>query len=149
MVTVISRLESKSAFDPTVPVIKTDYTLPSLTSAFHGQDAIISCLPMRAIQQEIVCIDAAIAAGVKWFVPSEWGCPTTPEMVELLPILGVKQKSVEYLRKKEKEGLNWTAVCPGLFLDWVRFFPLSFPTRVHETSGERKNGKGEYELIKK
>lgn len=63
-------------------------------------------------------IDAAIQAGVKRFVPSEFGGDTSNEKgAGLLPaFFRPKEEVVEYL--KGKEGvLSWTAFVTGPFFD--------------------------------
>ncbi|KAF2436256.1 NAD(P)-binding protein [Tothia fuscella] len=117
-ITIITRPDSNSKFDSSIPVIKVDYNLPSLTKAFQNQDAILSCVKISAVPLEKIFIDAAVAAGVKWFFPSEYGHPLSKEVLELSPTSGVKVESIEYLRKMEGRGLRWVGVTTGLFLDW-------------------------------
>lgn len=63
-------------------------------------------------------IDVAIEAGVKRFVPAEWGANSTNERcVELVPLMREKRNVVEYLRGKEAEGLSWTSFVTGQFFD--------------------------------
>lgn len=117
-VTVLSRPDSKSTFPSEVKVVKSDYSSDSLKSAFAGQDAIVSIVgtPGFAAQQTI--IDAAIASGVKRFIPSEYGCDTSsPDVVKLVPFLGGKRQVVEYLQTKES-SISWTALITGPFFDW-------------------------------
>jgi len=65
-------------------------------------------------------IDAAVKAGVKRFIPSEYGIDTSLQHVpELVPPAKGKQEVVAYLKTKEQEGLSWTAICVGAFFDWV------------------------------
>lgn len=67
-------------------------------------------------------VDAALAAGVKRFLSSEFSVNTMSKAVrELVPLFEVKMELIEYLRGKEKEGLSWTGVGAGLLLDWVSF----------------------------
>jgi hypothetical protein len=64
-------------------------------------------------------IDAAVAAGVKRFLPSEFG-PNTQDsrVVEFIPILPSKVEAVNYLRSKESK-MEWSSLVTGLWFDWA------------------------------
>ncbi|KAL6835502.1 NmrA-like family domain-containing protein [Trichoderma camerunense] len=69
--------------------------------------------------------DAAVAAGVQWFIPSEFGHDTTnPRVVEVLPPFYEKVKIIDHLRSREKDGLNWTSLHTGFFFDFGLTFDL-------------------------
>lgn len=74
-------------------------------------------------------IDAAIAAGVQRFVPSDFGSNTTDAKLRaIVPASESKFGTVNYLKSKEKE-ISWTSFITGAFFDWclmVGFFGLSF-----------------------
>jgi uncharacterized protein YbjT (DUF2867 family) len=123
-VSIITRPDSTSTFPSTVNVIKTPYDLASLTTAFKGQDAVVAALAPQGLAIEPTLVDAATAAGVKWFIPSEYGHDTTdPKVVARIPLLKSKVAVIDHLRTKEKDGLSWTAVEVGLFFDWVCLSP--------------------------
>ena len=64
-------------------------------------------------------VDAAAKAGVKYFVPSEFGHDTTdPKVLELLPVFKAKTAVTKKLESHE-EKMGWTGIVTGLFLDWV------------------------------
>jgi putative NADH-flavin reductase len=67
-VSVLTRESSNSTFPTTATVHKTDYTLPSLIRAFTNQDAVISCIATFSAS-----LQSAITAGIKRFIPSEYG----------------------------------------------------------------------------
>ncbi|KAF2010757.1 isoflavone reductase family protein-like protein CipA [Aaosphaeria arxii CBS 175.79] len=117
--TVLSREDSKSTFPANVKVIRADYTSSeSLTSAFKGQDAVVSLVGGMALGDQKNFIDAAIAAGVQRFLPSEYGVDTAnPQTLEIAPIMGAKNATVEYLRSKEDQ-ISWTSIQTGAFFDW-------------------------------
>ncbi|KAH7025328.1 hypothetical protein B0J12DRAFT_733140 [Macrophomina phaseolina] len=120
-VTVISRVDSKATFPPGTTVIRADYTSPaSLRAALANQDAVVSLLGHTAYTTtQKLAIDAAAAAGVRRFIPSEFGVDTSSdEVVARVPFVRAKREVVEYLRGKEGEGLEWTAVITGTFFDW-------------------------------
>jgi hypothetical protein len=71
-------------------------------------------------REQASIIDAAVAAGVKRFIPSEYGIDTSiPEVATLVPPTQGKQETIKYLRTKESSGLSWTAICVGAFFDWT------------------------------
>lgn len=118
--TVITRAESTSAFPPNVKVVKTEYTEKNIAKALQGQDAVLCLIDAGALQVESLIIDAAASAGVKWFIPSEFGHNTLDSRVlEALPILKGKVKVTAQLRSKEQQAMQWTGIVTGLFFDWV------------------------------
>ena len=74
-------------------------------------------------------IDAAVSAGVKRFIPSEFGSNTlNTKVVELFsPALDMKVDVLKYLKEQEGRGLSWTGIATGPFFDWVSLFLLSPP----------------------
>jgi uncharacterized protein YbjT (DUF2867 family) len=118
--TVLSRQQSSSQFPEGVRVIRTDYDDPeSLESAMQGQDVVISTIGGAATGDQNRFIDAAVAAGVKRFLPSEYGPNTQdPRVVGLIPILPSKVQTVDYLRSKE-DRMEWTSLVTGLWFDWA------------------------------
>jgi putative NADH-flavin reductase len=113
---------SPSTLPPSIPTISADYTsLPSLTAAFQGQDAVVSSVSSTpaATRSQMLLIDAAVAAGVKRFLPSEYGVNSQTLPPGLKELRGDKSRVVEYLRGKESEGFGWTGLSTGQFFDWV------------------------------
>ncbi|KAJ9139081.1 NAD(P)-binding protein [Pleurostoma richardsiae] len=83
-----------------------------------GQDAVISMLPIIALDVQDTVIEAAIAAGVKRFIPSEYGSDSmNPAVLAAVPFFEAKKKYLEYLKSKE-DVISWTAVFTGPFFDW-------------------------------
>ena len=72
-VTILSRESSTKTFAEDIEVLRTDYTRNSLVSAFTNQDAVVSTIATFSTHIQASIIDAAIEAGVKRFVPSEYG----------------------------------------------------------------------------
>lgn len=122
-VSVITRPDSKATFPDGVTVLRANTTdVSALTEALKGQDAIVSLLSEPALQDHL--LEAAKAAGLKWFVPSEFGHDTTDPLVLSLPLplFGVKK---DFTKKLDESGLGWTGIIPGMFFDWVRYSPLA------------------------
>ncbi|CCF47008.1 isoflavone reductase [Colletotrichum higginsianum] len=124
-VTAVSRESSTATFPPGVAVRRADLSsVESLTAAFVGQDAVVSAISTVAVivpGAQDPLIDAAAAAGVKRFVPSEYGLNTRNLEGEILgDWLKAKTAAVDYLIKKAEEnpGFTWTGVGTSLFFDW-------------------------------
>lgn len=102
-----------------VAVIRANYDSPeNLKEAFTGQDVVLSLIAGDALGDQNKFIDAAIAAGVKRFIPSEFGTNTTDARVRaVVPILEAKWDTVSFLKSKESE-ISWTSFITGLFFDW-------------------------------
>ncbi|KAF2119781.1 hypothetical protein BDV96DRAFT_486581 [Lophiotrema nucula] len=126
--TILTRASSSAKFPTGVPVksVSDAYTVEELTSAFEGQDAVVVALSTTPVTKDDLAlriIDAAVAAGVKRFVPSEFGADNLdPRARKLVPVYDSKGRTLEYLQKKAKESngaLTWTSFACGSWLDWA------------------------------
>jgi len=135
-VTALSRIGSTSSIPSGIQVHKTDYDSPtSLAEAFKGQDAVVSTIATGALAQQQKIIDAAVKAGVKKFIPSEFGINTQNISGGVAKILGTKVQIQEQLKKAAAENshFSWTGVSTSLFFDWgikVGFLGYSIPTKT-------------------
>lgn len=103
-------------------MIKTDYAPSSLLKSFKGQDAIVSAVGPMGVPKQIKMIDAAAEAGVKRFIPSEFGVDRTRGIQDDFRIVqGNKIKVMEHLQQKceENKDLTWSLLATGPFIDWV------------------------------
>jgi hypothetical protein len=121
VLSILSRASSKSTYPSNATII----TVPDkaghgdYVKALQGQDAVVSALGFEGLPTEKAIIDAAIEAGVKRFMPSEFGMDNTnPVSQNLSPVFKLKAGIIEYLKSKEGTGLTWTAVPTGMWLDW-------------------------------
>jgi uncharacterized protein YbjT (DUF2867 family) len=123
-VSALSRPSSTATFPSEVKVLKADYNdLPSLTTALQHQDAVVSAVGTWSVADQKTVIEAAVAAKVKRFIPSEYGGNSSLSGTkEFAPFAIDKQNIVEQLKSKEGDGLSWTAICTGAFFSWVRAF---------------------------
>jgi uncharacterized protein YbjT (DUF2867 family) len=123
-VTALTRATSISTFPADVRVHKVDYGSPELLrEALSGLDAVVSTVATAASGIQELLADAAAAAGVKRFIPSEFG--VNSQTLGDSPLAGIlgKTKVLSYLKEKaqENEAFSWTGISTGLFLDWVRY----------------------------
>ncbi|TKA65487.1 hypothetical protein B0A55_10085 [Friedmanniomyces simplex] len=119
-VTVFTRPTSNHSFPSNVHVSGVDYEdVAGLTKALEGQDALISTIGFGGAPLQKNLLDAAIAAGVKRFLPSEFGCDTENQHVAAVPIFRTKLEVMEYMEDKVKgTGTTYTCVYTNAFLDW-------------------------------
>lgn len=116
---VLSREGSSSTFPSGVNVLRANYdSVDSLKQAFQGQDAVVSLVGGGALGDQNKLIDAAIAAGVQRFIPSEFGSNTPDSRTRaVVPVFEAKIGTVNYLKSKE-DAISWTSVITGPFFDW-------------------------------
>ncbi|KAI1123659.1 NmrA-like family protein [Nemania abortiva] len=120
VITVISRTSTTAQLPEGVKVIRVSdsYRQDELEGAFAGQDAVVMSTGFQLMGQEGKFIEAAVKAGVKRFIPSEFGSNThNPNTVSIFPMTAAKAKVVGDLRTKESRGLTWTAICTNIFFD--------------------------------
>lgn len=120
-VTALTRKGSSATFPSGVKVQSIDDTYPNdqLLAAFKGQDVVVNLLPPSDVNQANSIVDAAAEAGIKRYIPSEFGSDTShPKVVALVPIFAGKNQMTAYLKTKESTGLTWTGVINGAFFDW-------------------------------
>ncbi|KAM0236569.1 hypothetical protein ACHAP5_009380 [Fusarium lateritium] len=118
--TVLTRSGTKATFPEGIKVIEVDYdSLDSLIAALQGQDAVVSALAGLAIPSQDLLIDAAVAAGVKRFLPSEFGSNLVIPSVRNLPVFRTKVIIEDKLIALANEGkISYTFVFNSGFLDW-------------------------------
>ncbi|KAI9148773.1 Isoflavone reductase [Paramyrothecium foliicola] len=123
-VTAVSRIGSNATFPEGIPVRRVDFKSgDDLKSAFTGQDAVVSVVGAPAFADQPTMIDAALAAGVKRFLPSEYGGRLDGPDVETTgfgKMVASKIRTLEYLKRKAQvhPEFTWTAIATGLGLDF-------------------------------
>src|SRR3569833_2671033 len=119
-VRVLRRLGSTSAIPAGVEVVEVDYdSVDALKAALQDQDAIICTTPSHAIGSQRTIIDAAVAAGVKRFIPSEFGSDLDNPRTRKLPVFAEMVLVLDYLIYKGRSaGITYTFVYNSGFLDW-------------------------------
>ena len=120
-VTVVKRPSSTATFPASVKVATAELSsVDAVTAAFKGQDAVISTVGTAGLPGQSVLIDAAVAAGVKRFLPSDFGCDIANPKTAALPVFGYKIATHKKLREAAaaKPDFTYTLVCTNAFLDW-------------------------------
>ncbi|KAF2824657.1 isoflavone reductase family protein [Ophiobolus disseminans] len=100
---------------------KSDFTAKSLQDAFIGQDIVISTVGGGDFDLQIRIIDALVAAGVKRFIPHEFGHDTLNRGIqERIPKYAGRAKVLEHLQNnitKANPGFDWIGIATGYTLD--------------------------------
>lgn len=120
--TILTRPDAKHTFPAAAKIQHVDYeSIDSLTAALQGQDALVSTLGGAGFDKQLGLVEAAIKAGVRRFIPSEFGCDTGNPKVMELPVLSAKVAFRQALQKKIAESgstLTYTGIINGPFFDW-------------------------------
>lgn len=123
-VTVLTRENKDDKFDQRARIAEVNYdSSESLTSALAGQEVVVNTLGVGRIPREthLRLIDAAVAAHVQRFVPSEFGGNTTNPRAAQLPVYGDKvavQKHLQEASANSNGTFSYTLPITGPFLDW-------------------------------
>ena len=139
-VTILSREDSTST--DSLPshlrqkIAKVNFDdVSSLTSALEGIEGVVSNIASHALLTQKKLIDAAIAAGVQRFLPSDFGSDLTNEAARV-PFNQPKVEIHEYLASKAAAhpSFSYTSVCNGPFFDWCLKFGLFGDLKSHTTT---------------
>ncbi|KAF2870222.1 oxidoreductase CipA-like protein [Massariosphaeria phaeospora] len=112
---------SKLKPHPNLLIKEVDFTaIDSLASALSGVEVVVSCLATTAIGSQNPLIDASVAAGVKRFIPAEFGMDSQNALAMQLPVCVPKVATQKYLLEKSNTnpGFTYTGIANGMFLDW-------------------------------
>jgi hypothetical protein len=139
-VTVLTRSKKPGAYDAGIKVVEVDFTsVESLTAALKGIDGLVSAVGSGGIDGQTILIEAAIAAGVKRFIPSEYGSCTTNPKLEGMPIYTGMFKIKKYLHEKSETGkLTWTVLACGAFTEFVFGSPMVLDFANHKATFQDK-----------
>ncbi|KFY15220.1 hypothetical protein V492_02158 [Pseudogymnoascus sp. VKM F-4246] len=134
--TALVRESSTSTFPSGVKVVKVDFdSVASLTEALKGQDALVSAIGNAALQgqnllvdaalleialwRRDLLVDAAVAAGVSRFLPSEFGSDLDNAKAGALPVFGYKVATANYSKEiaASNPAFTYTFIRTGAFLE--------------------------------
>lgn len=124
-----------------MPVVEADYSsVENLAKILKGQDAVVSTVGPEATAGQKTIIDAAILAGVKRFIPSDFGSLTNDPKASTIPLLRGHIDIQKYLEEKAQANkIEYTLVSPGPFLEYIfGSFPLfaDFPNKTVTLHGK-------------
>ncbi|KAF4554061.1 Hypothetical protein D9617_5g069370 [Elsinoe fawcettii] len=120
-VTVLSRTSQRpAALNASVKILEADVMNPSsLNSVFQGQDALVLMAGNHNLHLQTAYVDTAIAAGIKYIIPSEFGCDLANPKAATLPVFQAKINLEKHIKAKADEGkVQYTLIRTGPFLDW-------------------------------
>lgn len=119
------RQESTATFPQTAKVQRVDYdSKASLVAALQGQDAVVSTMGGAALAKQQLLIEAAIEAGVRRFLPSEFGSDTTNPKAAALPVFRAKIETRKTLADRAAAAdpagsFSYTVLVTGPLLGWA------------------------------
>ncbi|PIA15130.1 NAD(P)-binding protein [Coemansia reversa NRRL 1564] len=98
-----------------------DNTVDAFRQAFVDIDTVLSAVALTGVLEQIPMIDGAIQAGVKWFIPSEFGVAHyASAWMPFTSPLASKSTIEHYLvENAHPKGLGYTIVYTGLALDYL------------------------------
>ncbi|KAI1101148.1 NAD(P)-binding protein [Jackrogersella minutella] len=141
-VTALTRAGGRQRdFPAGVTVKQVDYdSIESLASALKGQDALVSAMAFEAIDAQKNLVDAAVNAGVKRMIPSEYGNDLMNPKLAAFPIyqpkIAIRQRCEQ--KAAENPSFSWTTIHNASFLgpDWT----LDFIVDVKNRKADIKDG---------
>ncbi|OPB44577.1 hypothetical protein A0O28_0028960 [Trichoderma guizhouense] len=126
-VSVLQRSNSSSSttFGPSVTrlVAGPDLAVDELTQVLKGQDAVIAAFPLGQGDQHLRLVEAAFKAGVKRFIPADFGsCDAgDAEPQKYLPLYrkktAVREKCEALAAQDDSTTFSWTTLVCGHFFD--------------------------------
>ncbi|QYS96852.1 NmrA domain-containing protein [Trichoderma simmonsii] len=126
-VSVLQRSTSSSSttFGPSVTrlIAGPDFAVDELTQVLKGQDAVIAAFPLGQGDQHLRLVEAAFNAGVKRFIPADFGsCDASDaEPQKYLPLYrkktAVREKCEALAAQDESTTFSWTTLVCGHFFD--------------------------------
>jgi len=119
-VIVVKRPSSSASFPDLVTVRTADLSsVDSVTAAFEGQDAVVSTVGIAGLPGQSALIEAAVAANVKRFLPSDFGSDIANPKTGILPVFNFKTATHKALREAAaaKHDFTYTLVCNNALLD--------------------------------
>lgn len=125
--TLLSRSEKTGEELPAgVHRITVDYNdKQSLVNALKGQHAVVSTVAVEAIPGQKLIIDAAIQAGVRRFIPSDFGSLSTDPAASHLPH-HVNMVEIQNYIQSKSDQIEYTIFSIGAFTEFLVNYPVAF-----------------------
>ncbi|KAF2724017.1 NAD(P)-binding protein [Polychaeton citri CBS 116435] len=120
-VQILKRVNSSSTFTAGTKVVEADFEdIESLKAVFQDQDAVVSIISDAGVLSQKPMVDAAITAGVKRFIPSDFGSNMANPKSRQLPVFARKIVIEDYLIEKSKSTeLTYSFVYVGGLTDFT------------------------------
>ncbi len=102
---------------------ETDYTLPSLLSALHDRDALVSAIadftdPAAGTKTHLSMLEACRRAKTcKTFIPSQWTANVKDHPEE--PVILAEHNKVLFDALKQETQIRWTIICNAWFAEYI------------------------------
>ncbi|OIW28221.1 oxidoreductase CipA-like protein [Coniochaeta ligniaria NRRL 30616] len=108
--------------------------IKGMTDVLRGIDVVVSTVGNPGLDNQIPLIDAAVAAGVKRFIPSEFGADPEHEKNKPLPFYIRKLRILDHLKEKaaNNPGFSYSRVTTHAFLDWGITEGFLLNPKVHQ-----------------
>ncbi|KAJ4370557.1 hypothetical protein N0V83_005078 [Neocucurbitaria cava] len=121
-ITVLSRKGGNSKLNahPNLTIKEVDFAFVAwLSPVLLGVQVVISCLATLAIGSQNPLLDASITAGVKRFIPAEFGMDCQNTLCVELPVCAPETATQKCLLENSSANpeLTYTAIVNRLFLD--------------------------------
>ncbi|KAL4782331.1 hypothetical protein BJX76DRAFT_292546 [Aspergillus varians] len=139
-VTVFTRPGFSASLPEGVKAVEVNYdSVDDLTAKLQGQDAVVSTIVPTAQAAQTNLINAAVAAKVSRFLPSEFGSDLDNPINRAAPVYRPKVAAQELLKSLAAEGkITYTVVYNAVFLDWG--LKAGFPISPREKRAALHNG---------
>lgn len=117
-ITALTRADSTNPVPQGVHVVTVDYDKhETLVAALQGQQVLICTLATSAPKdQQDKLANAAVEAGVSWFLPNDWGYHVEDEQVARDNL--VSATKIEERSRIEKKGLAWISISCGFWYEY-------------------------------
>ncbi|KAL2212395.1 NAD(P)-binding protein [Sarocladium strictum] len=118
-----------------IMVVRADRTSePALTSALRGCDVVVNVLGDRApVEGHFTVLRAVLVAGIKRYIPSQWGNTPNTEALGAVPFLQSKLGVNKEVEKAAQQGsVTFTTIAGGPWFEYLFEHPgmMSMPERV-------------------
>lgn len=125
-VIVLSRNASVKDLPTGVKAVQVDYSsVESIASALKGRDAVVVSITTEMVPIQKTIIDGSIFAGVKRFIPSDFGSLNMDPKASWIPLYQPFIQIQDYLKQKAESGeIEYTFFAVGPFLEYVFGSPL-------------------------
>ncbi|KAF4461509.1 isoflavone reductase family [Fusarium albosuccineum] len=108
----------------------------ALFDAFKGQDAVIDVTMSPDAAMPLRMIEAAVEAGVKRFIPSEFSLDPQNAAARAVPVYMFKNQVIDRLKELAAANkITFTSISNGAFLDWnlrTGFFKIDLKNKKAE-----------------